>query len=469
MKLNKIYKIIVLLLFFTSLISCKKFLEQEPYNRLSNNEIFKDVEGARTTLIGCYDNLKNAGYYLRNFGLYADLTGGNIKYGRLTSQPFLFNYNFTNTNLQTENDMYDFYKVAYNTIYRANNVIQYVNQITDATDLQKNRFLAEAYCFRAMVHFDLVKVFALPYNFTADASHAGIIYRTKNTDGTILIGAPLSVKQVYAQLYNDIDSAILLYTNSAPIYASGADKSYLSFDAAQALKMRISLYRDDWATATAAANTLFRTVGKYPLISNANYKESWRRKATTSKMEDETIFYLTSQTEVNQASNGDNYNTTNATFGLMAASNDLLTLYTPTDIRGQSRMFVLKTANSLSNYYTLKYQGQNDSADNYKVLRISEVYLSRAEAYAERDSSTQALADLNLIRSRAGIPIITFTSKQALLDSIFVERRRELCFEGHLLFDIARKKKNLVRVDCSSSNCSFNYPNSLFAVPRPEL
>lgn len=459
--------IIILLLLTTAATGCKKFLEQDPYNRLSIDDIFKDVEGARTTLIGCYDNLKETGHYLRNFGLYADIAGGNIKYGRATSQPFLNTYNFANSNVTDQNDLAPFYEVAYNTIYRANNIFANINKIADATTLQRNFMLAEAYTLRALSHFDLVRVFAQPYNFTADASHKGIVYRTQNTGANTVVGEPVSVKEVYTQLVRDLDSARILYKNGASIYASGSANSYLSYDAATALLCRVMLNMENWTRANELATELIGS-NRYGLVSNSAFVNSWQRNGSPN-MDQEAIFLLFARTDVNQSSYGENFVVGNTNIGNWVATNDLLNLYEATDVRSRSIMYTAIATNGVTNWYTKKYSGVNSTSNNQKIIRISEIWLSRAEARAQADDLTGALADLNRIRQRgnAAAPALALTNKQQVLDSIFVERRRELCFEGHLLFDIVRQKRNLVRTDCSGSNCSINYPSPLFAVPIP--
>lgn len=464
------YKKLLLGILVTSscLVSCKKFLQQEPYNRLSIDDVFKDFEGARTTLVGAYDNLKDAAYYQGMFPLYTELTGGNIKYARSIS-PYLFTaYNFNNTNEVATNDMTGFYQIAYNTVYRSNNVINYINKVTDASQLQKNRMLADAYTLRALSHFDLVRVFALPYNYTADASHAGIIYRKNNTDATVPVGDPASVKEVFNNLTADLDSAIALYGNSVPIYAGGTATTWLSLEAAKALQMRVSLYKEDWLRANTLASEIIST-NAYPLVSNGSYVQSWKRKTTGISMDQEAIFMLFSRIDQSQASYGDNFNPINTIFGYMAASNDLLNLFYGADVRGGNTMFVQKVLNGSNYFFTSKYQGMADSANNQKLIRISEIYLARAEALAESNNLVPALADLNRIRKRANASLVDLllSNKQQVLDSIYVERRRELCFEGNGLFDITRKKRNLVRNDCQGSRCSIAYPSTLFATPRP--
>ncbi len=446
--------------------SCRKFLEQEPTNRLSIDDIFMDFEGARTTLVGLYGNLKDVNYYERTLFLYPDLTGGNIKYARNNPTILVNTYNFSNTNQISFNEMTTFYRIGYNNIYRANNILTNINQAANASTLQKNRMLADAYTFRALAHFDLVRVFAQPYNFSANGGHSGIVIRTQNTLGTDPVEPAATVGAVYQQIMVDLDSALLLYPNSVPIYLGGSDKTWLSADAAKAIKLRVLLYMENWQGVVDIADQLI--TNNYPLMSNAGYENSWRRSASNS-MDNEAIFMLFARIDQNQASYGDNFNPGNTTFGYMAASNDLLNLFAPGDVRGRGSMFFTQTVSNQDFQFTRKYQGRNDSANNQKLIRISEIIISRAEAYAELENLTAAQTDLNRIRQRGNpsTPSLALTNKQQVLDSIFVERRRELCFEGHTLFDFTRKKRNLIRQDCLGSNCSLNYPDPRFAVPIP--
>ncbi|TAD85330.1 MAG: hypothetical protein EAY75_11535, partial [Bacteroidetes bacterium] len=370
------YQLCIIVLLALALQGCNKFLETESGNRLSVDQIFADFEGARTTLIGCYDNLKEASYYQRNFGLYADLVGGNIQYSR-SNDPFMLNaYNFTNTNLSTQNDMTDFYKIAYNTIYRANNILAFAGKIPDANTAQKNRMLADAYMFRAMAHFDLVRVFAQPYIFTPNAQHPGIALRTQNTTGSEAAVPVNTVAEVYQKITSDLDSALTLYGSSTPIYAGGNARSYFSNEAAQALLCRVLLYSTNYVRAEQLATELINT-NSYPLVSNAAYAQSWARTASVS-IDQETIFYLDARIVVNQASFGDNFNPLNRTFGYMASSSSLLEAFAPGDVRGQATMQVQSSTNNIPFFYTQKYQGRNETANHQKLFRISEVHLARA-------------------------------------------------------------------------------------------
>ena len=107
--------------------------------------------------------------------------------------------------------------------------------------------------------------------------------------------------------------------------------------------------------------------------------------------------------------------------------------------------------------------------DNVPVIRLSEVYLNRAEANARSGQDAAAQADLNLIRQRglATAPDVTATG-QDLLDEILRERRIELGYEGHRIFDITRHRLDVVRVDCTSDVCFYPYPGPFFILPIPQ-
>ncbi len=84
--------------------------------------------------------------------------------------------------------------------------------------------------------------------------------------------------------------------------------------------------------------------------------------------------------------------------------------------------------------------------DNIPVIRVSEMYLNRAEALARSGNAAGALTDLNVIRTRAGLPAATDLTGAALITEILKQRRLELAFEGHRFFDMKRLGLDIVKV-----------------------
>ena len=96
------------------------------------------------------------------------------------------------------------------------------------------------------------------------------------------------------------------------------------------------------------------------------------------------------------------------------------------------------------------YQDGDPMLSSPVFCRWAEVILNRAEAYAHKGDA-KALEDVNVIRTRAGIPTegMFDASKMHgydnLLDIVLDERRMELAFEGHRHFDMCRNKKSMDR------------------------
>jgi starch-binding outer membrane protein, SusD/RagB family len=454
-------KITYILILAVLLSSCKKFLQEEPYNQIALQDIFKDFEGARTTLVGCYDQLRESNYYLRDMSVFADMAGGNIKHARAGNQFQLETYRFQNAPLNTLNNMTGFYVTAYNLLYRCNSIIENVNRVQDADSSKKNRMLADAHAIKAMVHFDLVRVFAQAPNFSSNANHTGIILRRVNTPVIEPQGTPATVKEVYDEVIADAVKAMQFYRNSVDIY-DGDTKFWLSENAVKAFLSRVHLYNKQWQQTVTYSTELINS-NLYPLISNAAYNTAWRGKTKLS----ESVFELAYGNRVGGAL-GEYYNPA-STLAQLAATDDLLNMFDANDVRSKNSMYISGVIESKTWFFTKKYLGIRDTANNIRVFRLSEIILNRAEAYAELNDLPNALLDLNRIRKRGNPLAVDFvsTDKDAIINEILNERRRELCFEGHLFFDLSRRGRNIVRTDCTGLNCTITYPDAKYAVPVP--
>ncbi|HVI47686.1 MAG TPA: RagB/SusD family nutrient uptake outer membrane protein, partial [Chitinophaga sp.] len=114
---------------------------------------------------------------------------------------------------------------------------------------------------------------------------------------------------------------------------------------------------------------------------------------------------------------------------------------------------VLDSRNDVPKWYVLKYSNQDNvpTLSSPVVLRLAEMYLTRAEANAKLGDNQAAINDVNIIRQRAGLTGgALFTTSDlkgyaSVLDVVLDERRLELAFETHRVFDLFRNNKNMVR------------------------
>ncbi len=77
----------------------------------------------------------------------------------------------------------------------------------------------------------------------------------------------------------------------------------------------------------------------------------------------------------------------------------------------------------------------------FPIIRLAELYLDRAECYANIGNVQKALDDLNVIRERAGVSLLTtadITTGHTLMDMVREERFVELWGEGHRYYDLRR-------------------------------
>ena len=106
--------------------------------------------------------------------------------------------------------------------------------------------------------------------------------------------------------------------------------------------------------------------------------------------------------------------------------------------------------------------------DNIPVIRVSEMYLNRAEALARSGNAAGALTDLNVIRTRAGLPAATGLTGAALITEILKQRRLELAFEGHRFFDMKRLGLDIVKA-APVQNLNFTDFRVLAPIPVREI
>ena len=87
---------------------------------------------------------------------------------------------------------------------------------------------------------------------------------------------------------------------------------------------------------------------------------------------------------------------------------------------------------------------EDENPDNtFLIFRYADGILLWAEALANLGQDNQAIQALNMIRERAGAPLVAGIGGTALKDAIFMERNRELFGEGHRYFDLIRTRRIL--------------------------
>ncbi len=451
-----IKKLSLLLMIILIAIGCETdILDLKPHQSVSDEVFLESLSDFQAAITGCYDLLSSPDLYGRYMLLVPDIMGEDVKQNASANRAKEWaEYNGSTTT--THRVDRGFWRALYQGVDMANRIIDADFTPPDAVKAEFEQIVGEAYAMRALCYFNLVRIFAQHYTYTADASHPGVPivlhFDFQNKPGRA------TVKEVYDQIISDFQKAIELMTIDPP------NAGRFSKEAAQALLSRVYLYKEDWAKAEELATAVIQS-GKYTLVSRDDYPTQF-----LVGLSSEAIFEMIYTIADNPGSNhlGGMYKETG--YGDYLPSEDLLNMMNDDDIR--KTMF--KPDSNLGGIYGYlrvdKYpsSGSEIGTDNLPVIRLSEVYLNRAEARAMLGNFTGAQEDVNIIRKRAwpDAPDVTAVGEE-LLTEIEKERRIELCFEGHRLFDITRHKQDLVRNDCTAPVCTVPYPNDLFILPIP--
>jgi len=449
--------------------ACSDFLDQEPDQQISINEQLANKEGVLMALNGIYRDLE-ALFSSREI-IYADVQGGNISFTPATNNKFIetpsvIEKSYAFSDKEDESDYANYYKELYDIINQANLILSKSEGFSFFTQDEQNQLQAELLSIRAFAHYQIAIHYAQPYHFTTEASHLGVVYNTKTLIAGVDYPSRSTLKETYNFITSDLNKALAQYTNTQIL--GGPSHSYFNTTTTQALYARIALQMNDWEQALNYSDKVITTSG-ISLTSKENYVAEWAlNEDPISEILLEFSAPRTSEGDVSSSiSSHFIYNSPN-NYGKYVASGDLLNLYEPNDIR--ANMFIEVPLPTIINnieqdlpyYFTKKFQG--DAGTSF--IRLSEMYLIRAEANARLANTANALIDLNTIRERSNL--LPLDTNENVLESIFLERRRELAFEGHLLFDIARYKKDVNRnLGCIANTCNLSYPSNFFVLPIP--
>ncbi|MBC6400934.1 MAG: RagB/SusD family nutrient uptake outer membrane protein [Ekhidna sp.] len=448
---------------------CGDFLDQEPGAQVSIDEQLSTRIGVEQSIAGVYRDVEEL--LSERYCLYADLQGGNLTFTPRTREevtvPLLIakSYDFADT--EQNSDYAGLYEGLYTIIAQVNIMLERIDLFTFFEDAELRQMQSELLAIRAFSHYLAAIHYAQHYSYTADASHPGIVYNTQTLQLGVDFPARLTLFETYQYLKADLKAALSLQTD-ASFLSGGSSYAYFNRITIQGLYARMALQMNDWEQALFYANEVISTSG-ISLTTNENYITEWKwDERAVSEVILEFAAPRNSDGEVSSSKSTHFIYNSLSSYSHYATSGDLLDLYEETDIRSGIFLEVdLPTAAGqekveLPYFFTWKFQGNTGTIN----MRLSEMYLIRSEANARLNNISEALADLNIIRERAGLAALVDTSE--LLEEIFLERRRELAFEGHLLFDIVRFAKDVSRNQgCLSRQCNLNYPSPYFILPIP--
>jgi hypothetical protein len=456
------YKIMLPLALLFVLASCgRDFLELEPRGTQLETSFYQTEGEIFEALVAIYDVLQWGGTngWTMKVGLLNAASddcyaGGSdasdqpswVAYDNFTLDPFL-------------GPQAGFWNKGYSGIYRANLLLDKIDGVEDLSAETKARYIAEAKFLRAFFYFDLVRFFGNVPLITNVLGADEIYTQTQATPA-----------EVYAQIEQDLNDA--RNTFELPETLSSDELGRVTKGAAIALLGKVILYQNDESRMGEAAGLLEEVInsGNYQL--EANYEDIF---APDNEYGVESIFEISYSG--NQRGGWGNF--ANGTEGLYDAQffgmrdyvgPDYATGWSFCPIQEQLVDFMANDPrfehtiidgqalidNGASytegfqntDYFIRKYapleaekalDGEPALNWGYNVreIRLADVMLMAAEAFARSGNDLNARTYLNQVRARVSLGPATIGGP-ALLDFIYNERRKELATEGHRFFDLVR-------------------------------
>ncbi len=433
-------------------MSCgEELLLIEPSGSLSVDAAVTSLEDMEAILLGTYSQLQNSDYYGRYFILVPDVMADDVKQNSSANRAKEWaEYSGTPLDFIAE----EIWTELYEAINRANTVINANLEFNATVQDQANQIIGEAYALRGLAHFDLVRIYAQHYGFTADASHMGVPVVTmfdQEAEPT-----RNSVQSVYDAVIADFNQALSLLNED-----NGNGR--ITSEAVLALLSRVYLYQSNYGQAASFADQVINA-GTVSMTPTEGFLDAW---ASTSGSPD-AIFQVIMTAEDNNGGDALGRMYINEGYGDYLPSEDFTSLLDADDLRNQLFKTDSTVGGGMFGYLRVDKFPNINGENNTPVIRLAEVYLTRAEARARTGDEAGAIEDLMTVRSRAWptAPDVT-ASGDALIEEILLERRKELAYEGHRLWDLMRLKRGVVRTDCTSPICEIAYPNDRFILPIP--
>jgi starch-binding outer membrane protein, SusD/RagB family len=439
-----------LLIITMVLSSCKKKLDLNPTDRVDATVAKQNVD---LMMLGAYSligaggivNSQEGALYGTDLLLNADLLASeNYMQWRGT-----FN-NYTEVSEKsisvTNTNTVRMWRKAYMAINLCNTILENLSGLS-AEDAAL--YKGQALFIRGTMFFELLRFYGEP------STQRGIPLVLKSTESfeSIVYPSRASIDSTYAQVLADLKLGKSLLPDDNESYA---DKYTVA-----AMLSRVYLYKEDYANALAEANEVINS-GKYTLPTSVE-------AAFNTSASSEAIFEILQTTQNNAGTTNDGITTFygcdfdipgSASRGDVQIDSVFINKYDSLD----KRKSLLIYAGSCNKQSITSGKWKNPYT-NISVIRLSEMYLIRAEANVRLGSSLGAspLDDINAIRSKAS----TILYADVDLDKVLLERELELAFEGVRIHDFKRIKKVVAIND--STNIDYTGDEFIFPIPLSEI
>lgn len=439
--------IIALSILTVIVASCGKKLDLLPQQSVAEEVALSSDIIVKKVLNGAYDAISDGDLYGGNMMLFSELLAANdeIRWEGTFNQPREI---WLKSMLTTNSYVRDTWLEAYDVINICNNILSAIS-VVDAAD--QNRVKGEALFLRGAMYFELVKLYAKPYsagNVNGNLGVPIVLTPTRRIDQASYVQRS-TVEQTYAQILADLTEAETLLPAVNPGSTTVTRMVYATKAAAAGMLSRAYLQMERWNDARDAANRAIT-------VAEANGRALASPYASAFNNAVNSLEYLFAI----QVSAQDGANNMHLFWSIPAYGGR------DGDVSIQASHLALYNASDAR--LALFYTGAGDVRSGkwqqqYRVLpvmRLAEMYLTRAEANFRAGTTVGATPaqDVSRTRQRAGLSAVGAVT----LSDIIAERKLELAHEGQGVHDLKRLKQ-------SADGFTYDANEMVFPIPQREV
>ncbi len=491
------YSILLILssiLIVTTWTSCSDdYLEVDSASSLYADEYYTTEDRIFEDLVAAYDPLQWFDWFSSTYNplpFTSDCMADDVYVGGGSSSDCLYLHLMANYEAIATNIIDDYWTIAYSGVKRSNDVLEYMDDVTDISDENKALYLAEAKVLRAYYYTLLWKMWGnIPY-YEENLTYP---YTTEQ----------YAADDVYTGIITTLEDAIA--NGGLPMKADADDYGRVTLAMAYMLYTEVVLYQNDDTRYDTALSYMEKIInsGDYALVDD--FSGIWESDGEWSTESIWEINYFSTNGarawDNTQGEGGSVYPTLIGIYSLSGSSDyndgwgfepvreEAYEMYDEADTRRDGGIlnftaYAEETGASYSGryedtgYFLKKYlpraDGNADAAgeasmnfnNNIRVYRYSETLLNAAELLVRGASGTgSASTYLNEVRERAGVDDL-----DATLDNIINERRLEFVGEGKRYWDLIRTgKASSVLVPNDYRTNTWSESKKYLPIPQSEL
>ena len=399
MKLSKIF---LPLIAATALTGCDSFLDIQPVGK-----VIPTTAGEFRSLIT--EGYSNVPYDrgLTSFRTDEVLLDATMDANDLSSYLDIWRWNDTSSD---ENTASFSWRTFYHVLFIANYTIESEKLMTGGSGDEIRQMVGEAYMLRALMHFNLVNLYAPAYTTCTPETTKAVPLKLDSDVESVL--SRNTVAEVYKSILDDLDSAEE-YLNT-DTWETGYNYRFNTLSP-DAMRSRVYLYMGKWDESLAASK---RVIEKHPQLSDINAE----LPNAYNSVENIVALEQTMQSQYART---------------IKINRNFYSKFSSADLRRRAYFKQVTTSN-----ITLVKGGSNTYSCTF---RSGEMYLNAAEAawhLGQYDDARTYTEKIYAVRYTDGgaakTADIEAMDNTDVLDEILEERARELAFEGHRWFDLRR-------------------------------